>query len=431
MGGPSFQQSLGGAPSTPANTCVLLGDSLTLRNNPSDGGLVSGDFRASPTNDTIDATYTLFEYNGWFHWANAFLSQRFKVLAYSGVSGDTYASMDARVASDVVAYAPKYCFVQSSANGVALGVSAATELVSFKSIIGKLLAAGIIPIVSKMGFTASAAGSEIDEWQDFNSQAMQWLRTQNVITIDLQVGMGDPTTPPRLQAVYANGDPHPSTAGAMRMGYNCYLQLKDLVPNIFNAPSINTDYLTAFLNPLNLGSNAVAAAGGVSGNVGDNWTLSGTPSSTETCVAAKVARTDGEAGEWTSLTFAGAGGDTSESFQLQTDAVTNANSGFATGDLVTMYVEFMITTAVVNIGPPNMRWFFNGGATLVGEFEKSAFDYDAIIGVPFIMKMPSVILGTQISTNTAVINLELGPNSAAAISGVLNVGRAWFEKVTD
>lgn len=416
------------------NTIVLFGDSMTLRSGL--GSAINATYKTQPNNGVADdATSVSFYLTGWWLWANAYLGQRFEVLSYSGVSGDTYTDMLARLSSDVIAYNPKYCFVQSS-NVCANGETAAAELASLKSIVNGLKNAGIIPIVDKPGFNVAIAGAENDEWTDLTIQSAQWLKKQGVICVNAQKGMGDSTdiTNPLLHADYALDGTHYSMNGAQKVGENIYNQLNNLIPAVPIGPQFNTDYQTGFLNPLNAGTNAVTATNGRSGNVGNNWTLGANAQlDTEAVACAKLARTDGELGEWTTLTFSGDAGGAAEYCQLTTATVTSTNSGFTIGDRLRTYVELQVTTAFTNLNFPTMRLFHAGGNTggITPDIPSTAADLLTVTSQPLIMAIPDVVLdATTIGSDTCQLLIEFFPDGAGTIAGVIKFGRVWIEKVS-
>ena len=416
------------------STIVFLGDSITNKNHRSTTDQAA--FAASPNNpDTDDSTNIKTYYNGFAHWANAFLGQRFKVLAYAGVDGDGYKEMRARLQTDVIALSPKYCFLQSGGNGFAsLGYTVAAELADMQGIVTELMSAGIIPIVSTMNYNAAlTAGAKADKFVDYGIQAQQWLRQQSVIVVDMEKGMGDVTdTDIILHGDYTADGAHPDGAGGAKIGLNIFNDLDKLIPQAYLAPTFKTDYQTGVLNPLQVGTGGTITGTGASGSVADNWTLFIARASTETMVGDKVARTDGVIGSWTEITFSGNAGGVAETMLYLSDDVTNTNSGFVTGDVVALYVELMVTTALVNMILPTFGATWDSNNTdetqmantgVVGSSDAQALNQ------PFIMRTPATTLGTETGTDNVAVRLGFDGLSAAAISGVIMIGRVWIGKV--
>lgn len=112
--------------SSPQNTIVLLGDSITNQNN---------------VNQHLSD-------RGYFTWANILLGQAFKVLYNAGIGGQRTDQFLTRLVSDVFAYKPAWCFVLGGTNDIVQGRDADTIFANLTAIYQRLQAANIRVIAS-------------------------------------------------------------------------------------------------------------------------------------------------------------------------------------------------------------------------------------------------------------------------------------------
>lgn len=256
--------------STPGNTIVLFGDSTTAYNNVgAPGGLLYGDSR------------------GHFQWLNALLDQRFTLLFNAGVSGDTTAMLLARITTDVLAYAPKYCQVQIGINDLNNGVSVATIKTNLATIYGILYDAGIITIATTIapvatGFLGDAGSDNIPVINDWMRDYV--MTNRGMILWDTYAGMVDPASAHgySLSSAVLSAQAHQSTYGAYLGAMSGLATFQSIIPPVTGrVSSMNNSYGTNTAskqlldNPTFQGSGGTntPGAGTITGTIAANWEI--------------------------------------------------------------------------------------------------------------------------------------------------------------
>lgn len=277
-------------PLTRLKTFALTGDSITENNNGPVQNLHGGDY---------DAAYYGGGYNtrGWFHWANAYLGGRLRLVASFGVGSQSAVQIAARFDDDVLALnpLPDAVIIGGGTNDLRYGggnpTTAANALIEMAE---KVLAVGKQPILMSVPpFNADVVTC--------NDLLRDYVKTKPVLlcdSYDALVG-GDGFFAPE----YDNDpDPggtqhvHPNGEGARVIGRT----LADLLATVTAAD--DSILITDAADPLNLVLNPF-----LTGDTGDgvptSWNNGGLGSG---ITRSKVARTDGF-GEWVQFAFPPAG----------------------------------------------------------------------------------------------------------------------------
>lgn len=186
------------------NTAVLFGTSLENQGN---GG--------PDTLDPVDSTAV--NGRGWFTWANAYMGQRFKLLANAGIGGNTSAQMLARIQTDVIAHNPDWVFIGGPANDPSSDIPAATTIANYTAILDALAGRQIVmlnhpPRVETNTTARRADVATINEWIRLLPQTRK-----NVIVVDVWRLLADPATGAPATGM-ANDGTHYTEAGAQRVG---------------------------------------------------------------------------------------------------------------------------------------------------------------------------------------------------------------------
>jgi lysophospholipase L1-like esterase len=184
------------------NTIVFIGDSITAFGN----ALATGQ----------SETY------GWGWTAQAvFLSGgRIQQLYNAGVPGQTSTQIEARFATDVIAYNPATVNIMAGTNDATnpsfSAANLATTIGNLKSMIIMAKAAGIQPILCTIPPRSDAANYNLNA-QKINAAIHQLAQAQKILLVDFYSILVDPTT-----GVYKSGYDladgiHPSAAAAKAM----------------------------------------------------------------------------------------------------------------------------------------------------------------------------------------------------------------------
>ena len=266
------------------NTCVLSGDSITAICAP---------------DVSIEGVARFYD-TGWWLFANALLGQRFDVLNYAGVGGDTSAQLLTRFETDVIAYKPSYNFIEIGVNDIGEGVPYSEIWSNILAMIDLDIANNITPIVSTITPTASMTTSDrIESYYQLNKLIRDSEELiDGLIVLDMGTAYLDPSIEqptPIANAVYDGT--HPSAYGAILKGKRCYEKLDAIIPKreIFS----NTNYDP---NVINTNAMQLGVTGGLSGSatgvVADDYNLY----SSTAVVASKETRSDSVQGEFSKIT---------------------------------------------------------------------------------------------------------------------------------
>lgn len=265
------------------NSIVLIGDSITALCTP---------FSTATTLGTGD--------DNWWAWAQSRLNHKFNVVNYAGVGGETLAQIAERIDTDVIAYAPHYCIVAGGVNSINVVEDVDELIVSWTSIINKLIAANIVPIILPPFLSGNITNPDnIAIWHDANRWLQESADDMNFYYLDQNKYYMD----------YAAAGPHP-LAGTVETDDNVHLNgtggylvgkavaegMQKIIPYSFTTRITNnadTNILTD--NPLMTGTGGITTAG-CTGDVATNWKIEVTNG---TIVCSKIERE--HAGYWQGL----------------------------------------------------------------------------------------------------------------------------------
>lgn len=288
--------------SVSAAAAVAAGGSVAGR-----GMLLFGDSFAFQSWN-IDSTQNKLSSRGYAPVANMLLGNPLRPKVNAGVNGNTTAQMRARLQSDLAPFIQPgdVVFVNGGINDIVAGVSAATTVENMRAIcqaivkLGGIVSLGTVcpSILRIVDSTTNLALAAIN--RGYRQIA---LDLSNVFLSDDYVAMLNASAVYGTNiSTYSADDLHPNTLGAMAIARTRAASLSKLDLKKWPLVSSNQDYKGIVYNPLAIGSNASGTNGatigaGVTGNFCPNgWTAART--GTLTSVLSKVARSDGQAGEW-------------------------------------------------------------------------------------------------------------------------------------
>jgi lysophospholipase L1-like esterase len=280
-----------------------------------------------------------YDMRGFYAWANAFLGWRFDILNNAGISGDTLAAMNERIATDVLAYNPSWVWMDGGVNDINVGASYATVISRFQTIFNTLRENNIrVMCVTVTPSAAFDSGKNL-----IRGQVNQWLRkygaeNPNVVVVDTAPVLQNPASNSPLTA-YAPDGLHPSSTGSMVMGWAVAEALKDI--------TVPRSPLTAGTDPVNILGSGGMLTGSTDG-LATLWTKSQSGSNS---TYSKISRTDNILGERQRvITPAGAN---SAAIYLSTDPST----GFSVGDTIYGAVELALSNPDLTATSNQLRTF--------------------------------------------------------------------------
>jgi lysophospholipase L1-like esterase len=264
-----------GGSSSPKPTIVLLGDSITTRNQLSN-----------------DSTHISHDTRGYWTWAGVFLGQRIAPLNFAGVAGERTDQILLRVQSGALAYNPGWVLVQAGVNDVAQSVASSTVIANLTAIYTAILATGARVVAT----TITPNNANTSAQNLIRSQVNEWMRAYAALTpgivlcdwasavtaTNTQNWIGSPSMSP-------DGE-HPNTYGAARMGR---MLANTLAPFLAGSPAIGLP--VANLDATNAVQNSFFDASLIA-----QWTFGGTSTNSQ------VARSDEIAGNWEQMVTASA-----------------------------------------------------------------------------------------------------------------------------
>lgn len=345
----------------PANTIIILGDSITAQHIYNDiGGVWSTSSR------------------GYFSWANVLLRHRFKLLAVKGVGGQRSDQILARVESDIINNNPKprWCLVEAGVNDIGQGVSRDAIIENLQQIYSKLINKGIKVIATTITPTTSANTQErletlnlVNRWIKIYCQA-----NSDIVLCDWHGVLTNPSTGLPITGVMTDGV-HPNVNGASLMGKALFDTLKNITPNVDLL--INTNFEKNLIpNGMMTGNNAGVATG---------WTIY---TDAGTTTPSKVTRTDGLQGEWQQIVGTGATCNLHNQNQ-------NVGVDWNFGDKVFGQCEFETDNDWSNVTNFGLQIIFTGTAASSGDLISAGSD-EMIFLRPSsgVLRTPEVVIPT-------------------------------------
>lgn len=218
----------------------------------------------------------------WIDWLGALSGGRFRVVAYGGVSGNTSTQMLARFQTDIVAKAPKWCFIGGiTPNDAGNAISVATTLSNVMAMVAAARNAGIRPVVA-LGCPNDTTATR-DHVLQANANMIQWCHANDVPMLDLYTPLAD--TDGTFVSANTSDGTHLSGTGARAVA--------DYLKTRLPAGMMDSPVLAVGTDTTNLVTNGLFLTDSNADGVSDSWSTTGTATFSRTAVSA------GEgAGQW-------------------------------------------------------------------------------------------------------------------------------------
>lgn len=226
--------AVGSAPIS-GGSVVLFGTSLEAQNG---GGA-----------DELDPSTPDLSLNGrgWFHWANAFLGNRLRMVRNAGVSGNTYAQMRARIDADVLAYPSDWVFMGGPTNDTSNGRTYAEIIADATAILDKLAGRKVLMLTAPP--TVAHTGSEIQVLFQVNAWIRRLPQTRkNIVVADVWNAIAAPGTVSPTDGLTIDGI-HYNLNGAARVGRVAADAVRQWLPNTPHIVSNAADPTSVIANP--------------------------------------------------------------------------------------------------------------------------------------------------------------------------------------
>ncbi len=409
------EQILGGVSMQVPNSVLreyLSADFTAAANRSANQGAVLGDSIGKGSNtDLVNNTYA----DDSWAWNAAILSnQRFRLMHNAGIGGNTTAQMAARVQTDVIPYAPQFCFVAvGSPNDYGSGPGTfAYSQANVLSIITQLLRVGITPVlVSVLPYdTTPAYAAVIDK---LNAWGAEYAARNGLIYINTHRAVVDPATGLYLAACTTDGT-HLTRVGARLVGQAVATAMSAILPP---APIFLSDYSVGARFNLIPGGNFQIDTN--ADGVADGWTAGGT-TTTGSITPSLVAMTAPDVGKWQQWVMA----SLVSAFRSYTTANVNVGSGFAVGDRLAFSARLQTSGCEAGTNTSFVRVNFNGAGTYWSPFYQTQIDiadgtlyYEGVVPV-----------GT---TSINIATIFNGNNGAGAGSGTVRLGNVSLINLTE
>jgi|GEM_PF-6512662 len=222
---------------------------------------------------TSDTTMYLPSY-GYFNQANAAMGMPFKILNHAGIGANTLLQMEARLATDVIAYSPGYCLIEGGLNDINAGASLDTLKNRITRLTNHLKDHNIISIVCTTTPYGSWTFDKARIYFEFNSWLREWSRINNYVLIDFEKEIIRRNAGNwEWLSGYTGDGIHPNNTGAYNMALEIYnvLNSKVVKHSLLSISPIDT---LLNVNHRLLGSGGTISGTNVTGVAPDEWTLS-------------------------------------------------------------------------------------------------------------------------------------------------------------
>jgi lysophospholipase L1-like esterase len=350
-------------------TLAVLGDSFIQRNMAS----LASNVYSTPTWGIILLT-------------NMLLGNAFDIVNIDGVSGTTSASFLSRLAASVLAFRPRYAYIQGTVNDILSGTpqTLAQSIANYSAMFAQCNAAGITVITNTVTpFAGLNTAAKRTQWLRFNAWLMNVAPSlYDVIVLRNDYQYLDPagvTCQPN--AAFLAIDPtHPAVRDSFTLAQSNAATLRALgIGATLPSPFLSGIGVTGseddaiHPNPINFGAAGVKQGAGTTGTVATTMSV-GTTSSLGTAVCSKVPRSDGP-GEWQQVVYTPSAANQICTYQNFGAAIGLGNA--QPGDVVSFFQEFEIDSSTP---AANFRWVgaqitFVGGAYNAAAFPiNSGFD---------------------------------------------------------
>lgn len=233
---------------------------------------------------------------GIFTLANAGLKNRFNVVNYAGISGQSLTQFIARFQTDVAAFNPDYVLIADPVNDATSNQTAIQMIDNMKTLINMCKNIGAIPIVLTAPPSDAHTAAQRTALNDFN----RWVKWDNldgfVIPVDVASSVTNGSTG-GWQTGYSNDGLHQNRGGATRQAHVLETVLEPLIPVRDPFPANPNDAIQALPNPWNYMATPGALPASYTG--------------TGTATFSTVARTDFINGTWMQIDTSAAAANTS------------------------------------------------------------------------------------------------------------------------
>jgi lysophospholipase L1-like esterase len=387
-------------------TVALLGDSLTGRN------------------------YKLQD-TGFFSMANAIMDHRFRLLAESGVGGNTTTDMLSRLWKDALQYHPRFVVILGGTNNWANSIPWATTYSDLTTIAQTVLTSGAVPILSSTPPLTGLTLGQGADWVTLNNALATWATaTPGIVWADMGRALSDPVTPYTPATGVSTDGVHPSAMGAQLMANSLASVMRLLAPRNEAEFTINNDdpqnMLSFYADPFmsQTGGTATPGGGSITGVVPRGWTLLAQGAAITT---SQVARTDNRPGTWYQMVLSSgpSGGN-------YVELTTNAKAGFVPWDIVYGQCEFQALNDWVT---PTMFELIvepRGGVSPYGDIydllQFNAADVRISPNSTGVLRTPPIRVPVFNGTNANGIALRV---MFGATSGTLRIGRCEIRRGID
>ena len=390
-------------------TVVILGDSITNQSSENAG-----------VNDPDTGTKVYaYKNTGYFGWVQTLMGHRFHLLRNAGVSGERSDQIRARIAAQVVPYAPEWCIVLAGTNDVLQSIAQATATANITGIYDDLLAAGIKVIACTIPPNNSATTTaQKQTLHGTNAAIRDYARShRGVVVVDWHAAIADANTGSPVANATSDGT-HPTAFGAYLLGRVMADALDRFIPPTLTLLGSNADPFNLLTNG-RMNGTAGSLPAGMTGAAADSWSY-GWETTVGTAVLSKVPRTDGIQGQWQQIALSAAG--TFRMFQQQT---TLSAWGLTAGtSKVRAEIEFeadadwnTLTRFGLDVE------FFNGGDGIGSALQASNATWTGINPRKGVLRTPII----TVPATAARVQMFLRFFGAG---GTLRVDRARFVKVS-
>jgi len=288
---------------------VLLGDSITAQHVAGSASQISA---SSTTRGYVNWVnfklgnpfYFPMGYDGNLPYDTGSISGTGRPVGHNaGIGSDKLPGMISRLQTDVIALNPAICFFHAGTNDLQGGDTAANIKANFATIIDRLLAASIHPVVT--GILArnatDGAGVDFDATKrlrrcDINRYVKAYCMAKGATYIDPDIAFCNPATGD-ANTGYTGEGLHPNSVGAEYIAdtvlaaitrLNIGRPYRDLINNVYDVYDATENPFGNLLPNADLSGTAGTAGTNVTGSVADTWTAEMTSgSATSTVVASK------------------------------------------------------------------------------------------------------------------------------------------------
>jgi len=311
---------------------------------------------------------------GVFRNVNINLGNYFEIVNIAGGSGENLAEIQARFATDVLAYNTGYAFLIGGENDAAQGRTAEQMFASTKLMIDSAVNNGVILIVcpcqlTQANFVNDTSAADVNNTAKqvslynrmlltYSMQKSGWIYASKAWDGITDQNFSEPTYSqyvPAIKSEYQIDAGHVNHAGAFRVGKDIAAQLNDLFyqPDMF--PRHDNDFGKGCVNPMMRTTtpnytNGIAGGAGITGTPPSGWYARIRNAGTGVCTVSQVPRDDIVDANWFKGVCTAMQSIQNIEFRESDTAAFNyanvykeiADYDIAVGDTVELYAEIKI-----------------------------------------------------------------------------------------